>query len=62
MVYCAILGDFIFITLHLTILIIHNLFNNPSGNLRTREMYNLIQDEGKLGLKLSLALLCGVSC
>lgn len=45
-------GRFIFITLHLTILIIHNRLNNSSGDLRNRKVNDLIQDEGKLRLKL----------
>lgn len=45
------MGDFRFATRHLTVLIVHSLLYNPTGN---REVKNLIQDEGKLGLKLFL--------
>lgn len=53
MVYHGILGDFMSTTLRLTMLIIHSRLYNPIRNLRNREVKNLIQDEGKLGLKLS---------
>lgn len=53
MVYHGILGDFMSTTLRLTMLIIHSRLYDPIRNLRNREVKNLIQDEGKLGLKLS---------
>ena len=48
------MGDFRFTTPHLSMLIVHSLLCSPTGNSRNREVKNLIQDEGKLGLKLFL--------